>query len=182
MLSSTLRRLPVVCLAVWPLTAAGTAIGADQIDFNQQIRPILSENCFHCHGPDDNARQADLRLDTQAGAHDYAIVPGDAEDSEVISRITSEDPDAVMPPTDSGRSLTAQQIDRLRQWVAQGAQYESHWSFIPPRKRELPAADGDHNSQQAIDLFIRSRLAAYGTEHKTNYRPATRADRETLIR
>src|SRR5690606_24636008 len=110
----------------------------DRVDFSAQIRPILSENCFHCHGPDSGSREADLRLDVRESAVASAIVPGQPDESELIRRITSSDESERMPPADSDRSLSPEQIDLLSRWVAEGANYESHWSFIPPTKPQLP--------------------------------------------
>ncbi|NND98474.1 MAG: DUF1549 domain-containing protein, partial [Pirellulaceae bacterium] len=146
------------------------------VDFNRDVRPILSENCYHCHGPDDAARQADLRLDTEAGAKEYAIIAGDADASDLVDRITSDDPDAVMPPPDSERSLTAEQIDLLRRWIDEGGNYQTHWSFIAPAKSELPALRDPSRARNAIDPFVLAPLEDKGIE------PAPPADRETLIR
>ncbi len=146
----------------------------DDLRFDRDVRPILSENCFHCHGPDVNARQADLRLDTEEGAKELAIEAGDAQASELIMRVTSDDPDTIMPPPDSERSLTAEQIDVLRHWIDQGATYEGHWSFITPQRPSVP-----ENSEPAlgpIDQFIRAELSLRGLEQ------AGPASRETLIR
>src|SRR5690606_15246094 len=103
------------------------AVSSDRaVRFNLDVRPILSENCFHCHGFDEAARQADLRLDTEAGAKRHAIEPGDATQSDLYLRITSDDPDLRMPPPGSGRSLHKEQIDTVRAWIEQGADYEGH--------------------------------------------------------
>ncbi len=151
--------------------------GADKrIQFNRDIRPILSENCYHCHGPDDEAREAGLRLDTEQGAKEYAIVEGDPEASDVIARITSSDDDTVMPPPDSERSITGEQIELIRQWIDQGAAYEGHWAFIPPQRPPLPKSNVDRDSLNPIDRFIHAELEAHGRT------PAPPADRETLIR
>jgi mono/diheme cytochrome c family protein len=165
----------LLCLsAVRPVAAAD-----DAIDFNEQIRPILSENCFHCHGPDAAAREADLRLDVRDAAIEWAIVPGKADESEVIRRITSTDATERMPPADSARSLSAEQIDLLTRWVAQGAEYQSHWSFISPTKPDLPAhADppGPAWCRNEIDHFVLARLQQQGRH------PSPEAAKETLLR
>ncbi len=155
---------------------------AEDISFNRDVRPILSENCFHCHGPDDGAREADLRLDTAEGAHDYAIVPSDPEGSELISRISSDDVDLVMPPRDSERALSAEQIRVLTEWVKQGAQYESHWSLIPPRRSKALPTDAQLNTSAAIDHLIRAGLDRKSKQLGKELHPAPPADRETLIR
>lgn len=150
------------------------ALSAEEtIRFNRDVRPILSENCYHCHGPDSDARTADLRLDTEDGAKEYAIVPGESEASELVARIISDDPDSKMPPPDSERSLTQDQIDILRKWIDQGASYEKHWSFIPPKRPTLPSGvDGE----SPIDRFVRDALRS------RNWSLSSEADRTTIIR
>ena len=152
---------------------ATTAFGGE-VSFNEQIRPILSENCFQCHGPDADARAADLRLDTHEGAHEYAIVAGSPDESEVISRIFSEDPDMVMPPPDSERKLTSEQQELISQWIVEGADYEKHWSFRPVESPAVPQIS--QASGNPIDAFIRSRLMSKGLHL------AEAADRATFIR
>lgn len=125
----------------------GTAVGADvagqRVDFNRQIRPILSEICYHCHDPDAENRDTDLRLDTFDGATadlgEYAaIVPGDADESEILTRLISEDPDERMPPHDSGKEVSAEQIKLLRKWIDESADWPTHWSFVPPERAPVP--------------------------------------------
>ena len=147
--------------------------GAEKIDFASQVRPILSDRCYFCHGPDASRREADLRLDTREAAHEYAITPGDAAESEVIRRILSEDPDDVMPPPDSKLSLTASEKEILRQWIDQGAVYEEHWAFKPPKRPSLPNAAGD---SRAIDAFVAERL------RDQKLKATAPADKATLIR
>ena len=106
------------CLLVWVVSCA--SLNA-QVDFNRQVRPILTENCFQCHGPDSTQRDADLRLDLEAEAKKSAIVPGAAADSELIHRIQSTDPETVMPPAATGKVLTVVQKEILRQWIQEGA-------------------------------------------------------------
>jgi hypothetical protein len=146
------------------------------VDFNRDIRPILSENCYHCHGPDEASREADLRLDTEEGAKEYAIVAGDAESSDVMDRVLSDDDDVLMPPPDSERSLTKEQIELLRRWIDEGAAYQKHWSFSSPVKPEVPPLKEGHLARNQIDHFILKTLGQNGAE------PAPPADRETLIR
>ena len=148
------------------------------VSFNRDVLPILAENCFACHGFDAAAREADLRLDTRRGAigseeNPGVIVPGDPNASEMISRITSDDPDTVMPPADSEKRLSAEQREILKSWVSQGASYDKHWSFMRPNRPEPPTVPAvDH----PIDRFIQSRLAAKGLK------PSPPADPATLIR
>ncbi|MHA3775680.1 PSD1 and planctomycete cytochrome C domain-containing protein [Verrucomicrobiota bacterium sgz303538] len=170
----------------WGLSAlAGVVQAADtlptEISFNRDIRPILSDNCFACHGPDKKARKADLRLDTREGAtevHDgvAAIVPGHTNRSELLNRIVSHDPDEVMPPPKSERKLGGRQIALFKRWVEQGAKWESHWSLIAPKRPELPAVSNESWCRTPIDRFI---LACLDRE---KLRPTAEADRATLIR
>src|SRR6266481_3111088 len=122
----------VVLLSTAPLCIAASTIGA--VDFNRDIRPILSDDCYQCHGPDEKARKAKLRLDTKEGAFRLKdgkgiLIPGKSAESELIRRVTNTDPDEVMPPPKSNRKLTAAQIDLLRRWIDQGAKWGLHWAF-----------------------------------------------------
>ncbi len=156
-------------------------VADDKIDFNQQIRPILSNNCFRCHGPDAQERAADLRLDTAEGAAidlgGYkAIVPGKPDQSELVERISSKDPDLIMPPADSGHKLKPGEIDLLTRWIQQGAHYAVHWSYVLPKKSPVPKVQRPEWPRNAIDHFILSRLEQEGGA------PTEPADRYTIIR
>lgn len=147
--------------------------------FNRDIRPILSENCFPCHGPDANTRKAGLRLDQREGAvADAAIVPGDPSASEIVGRMLSTDPDEQMPPPSSKLQVSAEQIETVRRWIAGGAEYQPHWSLVaPPEQIAVPAATAsDPWVQQPIDAFVLARLRAEGLE------PTAKADKATLLR
>lgn len=147
------------------------------IDFNRQIRPLLSENCFYCHGQDANHRAADLRLDVADEALEAgAIVPGDVEQSELVARIFSDDPATQMPPPDSNRRLSDEQKQLIRRWIAQGANYDVHWAYLPPQRGELPTVDHDRWGEHPIDRWVAARAAAEGL---TLSPPAPR---ETLIK
>src|SRR6185312_3166604 len=128
----------VSCLA-WAIALPEPAIPA-HIEFNRDVRPLLSDSCFHCHGPDKNARQAGVRLDIRDEAVKVAesgatpIVPGKPDESDMVRRVNSEDADELMPPPDSRKTLTPRQKEILTRWVAQGAAYQKHWSFEPPIK------------------------------------------------
>ena len=148
---------------------------ADDISFNRDVRPILSDKCFFCHGPDAEHREADLRLDVEQDAKESAISPGDLELSELITRILSTDPDLQMPPPDSGKSLTAEQIDLLRKWVRQGAPYQAYWAYAKPQPQRIPNIQSDW-PRDPIDHFV---LAA---QRKQGMQPAKDADPVTLIR
>ncbi len=159
-------------LAAFLVAAQGHSVAEEAvsqaISFNRDIRPILSENCFLCHGPDEENRSAGLRLDDRDAAiadNDgvRAIIPGNADQSELIHRIETTDPDDRMPPPDSERSLTAEQRKILRAWIDAGAPYERHWAFEPIRRPELPAIDSEDDAlRNPIDHFILARLAKLG--------------------
>lgn len=137
------------------ISLSAAILHAREIDFNRDIRPILSDNCVLCHGPAESTRQADLRLDIRDSAIDSgSIVPGNPSESELIARIETEDEDLMMPPPDSNKQLTAAQRELLKAWIADGAEYEKHWSFSPPEKTKI---DSD---ESPIDHFILARLAA----------------------
>ena len=157
-------RFEIICLALtldWVL--AIPAIG--QIDFNRQVRPILANHCLQCHGPDSNNRQADLRLDTQADATQSAIVAGKPDESPLIHRIESKDPDQVMPPGHLGKPLSAEQITILKDWIAQGAKYSEHWAFEPigdSTKLLQQVTDDSNQNELPIDRFIKQSLDKAG--------------------
>ncbi|MEY3547644.1 MAG: hypothetical protein RLZZ552_11 [Verrucomicrobiota bacterium] len=143
------------CLALIGLTLPSAA----KVDYNEDVRPILSENCFYCHGPDGNKRKAKLRLDVRADAlAKKAFVPGDAEASELIKRLSSTDSDEVMPPPDSHRTITPAQKEILRRWIAEGAEYKEHWAYVTPVRPALPA-NGEKNP---VDAFVVEKLAKAG--------------------
>ncbi|MEQ8762853.1 MAG: PSD1 and planctomycete cytochrome C domain-containing protein [Planctomycetota bacterium] len=149
----------------------------DAIHFSRDIKPILSDKCFACHGPDRGAAENDLRLDVRELALEAAIVPGDPENSELIYRITSPDRFERMPPTWSKKpALTEDEIDRLRQWVEAGAPYEPHWSYVRPVRPEVPSVEDTTWPRNEIDRFVLARLEEEGLS------PSPEADRITLIR
>jgi hypothetical protein len=166
---------------VFLLGATPTAAEAP-IRFGRDILPILSDNCFHCHGPDEAARQSDLRLDTQEGAlsagasGEKAIVPGDSAASELIRRITAADDEMRMPPVDSNRKLTEQQKQLLKRWIDAGAQWGRHWAFEPPQRGPLPEVQKRDWPRNAIDHFILARLDEEGLK------PSPAAEKEALLR
>ena len=181
-----LLHLPVCWCASWSfvkgcvllslLLCATPSIADDPIDFNRDIRPLLSDKCFHCHGPDRVQREAGLRLDVESSAHSQAIVPGDPDSSEMVVRILSNDPDRKMPPTESGKSLTDDEIKLLSKWVRSGAKYDEHWSFVAPRQVDLPNSKFHGWDANPIDAFVAKRLEAAGLT------PSPRADKATLLR
>jgi cytochrome c553 len=163
---------------------AGSAeiAAADKLQFNRDIRPILSENCFYCHGRDPNKRKAGLRLDVRDGATKpvesggVAIVPGGVGKSEMVARIFSVDPDEQMPPAKSNRVLTAQQKETLKRWIAEGAKYEPHWAYIAPIRAELPQVKNPEWVRNPIDRFVLAKLQQNGLK------PSPEGVRATLIR
>ena len=153
---------------------------AADIRFNRDIRPILADKCFHCHGPDADQRQADLRLDHESDAHadrdgKRVIAPAEPEASELFRRISTRDVDDRMPPADQERQLTAAEVELLRRWIEQGGEYEPHWSFIAPTRPEIPKA-GAGWARNAIDRFVFQRLM------KQKLTPSPAAHKTTLIR
>jgi hypothetical protein len=176
-----MQRNAILALAAFALGPAITGADEPKLDFNRDVRPILSENCFQCHGFDENARQADLRLDIPESAladRDGvpAIVPGHPDRSEAWRRITSEDEVELMPPPDSHRVLTPAQKKILKRWIEQGAAYAKHWSFIPPVKAPPPGVSDKDWPRNEIDQFVMARLDL------EKLAPSPEADRYTLIR
>ncbi len=172
--------LPVSPVAVLVLLSASPG-GSAEIDFAREIRPILSKNCFACHGPDEAKRKGKLRLDTREGAvaerkGGPAVVPGKSAESQVYLRITHQDPEERMPPEDSERELTAKEIDLLKSWVEAGAKYEEHWAFVPPKRPALPSLAEGAGPVNGIDHFVLARLSA------EKLRPAKRAEDRVLVR
>ena len=120
------------------LVCTPNLLAADAVRFNRDIRPILSEKCLACHGPDAGKRKAELRLDDQESALESVIVAGQPDESELVSRITSEDPELRMPPVGSGHTLTSLEIELLKRWIKQGARYDTHWSYVRPVRPKPP--------------------------------------------
>ena len=159
-----------IALASLCLTAP-LASAAEPVEFNRDIRPILSDNCFYCHGNDASHRKAKLRLDIREEAlKKKAFAPGNAEESELIKRLASLDPEEMMPPPDSHKKLTAEQKELLKRWIAQGAKYQNHWSY------ETPVKAPTSTPEKAIDELVDRRLAS------KHLQPAAEADRRTLAR
>jgi len=156
----------------------------DSVDFNLHIRPILSDRCFKCHGPDANQRKANLRLDTPEGAmaalkdnpNAHVIIPGRPDQSEVYLRISASDTSVLMPPPNSNLSLTEDEISTIKKWIEQGAVYKKHWAFIPPKQVELPEVENESWPKSEIDFFILSKLEA------SRLTPNAEADRARLLK
>lgn len=170
------------CFAVLGLIfTVENSFGAE-IEFNRDIRPILSNHCFQCHGPDSNTRHAGLRLDLRESAlretdsGTVAIVPGNPSASELLKRVSSTDPLEQMPPDDGPKRLNENQVDLLTRWIEQGAEYQSHWAFNSPVRSELPEPTHRTWERNEIDRFVASKLDVEGLN------PAPKASKETLIR
>jgi hypothetical protein len=156
----------------------------DVVDFNFHVRPILSDRCFKCHGPDANKREANLRLDTEEGAFaalkedpsKHVIIPGDPMQSVLFARIISNDTAEVMPPPSSNLALTKTEIQIIKKWISQGAIYKKHWSFIAPQKSKVPIIDNDLNPKNAIDNFVFTKMKEVGLA------PNQPAEKEALLK
>src|SRR4051794_33221659 len=185
----SLGRGPRGLLAVLALMAIGAEASAGEtparpIDFNREIRPILSNSCFTCHGPDASKRKGvtkPLRLDTEAGGFAdlggyAAIVRGNPEESELIQRLLSDDPTEVMPPPAHGKKPTAREVGLLTEWVKQGAPYAGHWSYVKPSRPALPEVSTPSWPKNPIDRFVLARL------DREKLKPSPEADRFSLAR
>ena len=182
------RRIFYPSLALFIVTALPSASSSaaettqPNINFGRDVRPILADKCFTCHGPDEEHREGSLRFDQQESAFgeadsgERAIVPGKPDESEMIVRITSEDESMRMPPEESEKPLEPEEIELLRRWVEQGADWQQHWSLVPPERPQLPPVSDETWPNNEIDLFILARLQEEGMS------PSPEADRVTLIR
>ena len=167
----------IICVAAWSMTLTRVA-RSDRatIDFNRDVRAILSDKCFLCHGPSDEMREADLRLDQRSTAVTLgAIVPGDPSASELVSRVTSRDPEVRMPPPSTGKTVTREEAELLKQWISEDANYADHWAFVSPR-RPRPPQDASGWAQNPIDQFIHARRRSVGLT------ASPEADAATLVR
>ena len=173
---------PLLALLILPAAPRAIADTPTEIDYIRDVRPILAENCYACHGPDDAVREAGLRLDQHTGATrrlesgQRAVVPGDPSSSALVRRVTSRDPDFRMPPHESEKELTEVEQQILSQWIAAGAKYDVHWSFIAPQRPQPPVVKEESWVRNAIDRFVKARLEEHDIQH------APLADRATLFR
>ena len=176
------RFLGWVCLWWVGASALHGAAPAAKVDFNREIRPILSEHCYACHGPDERTRKAGLRLDLQEDAFktlksgERALIPGDVDHSTLVRRITTKDPDDVMPPKKGAKPLSDQQIATLRRWVQEGAEWKAHWAYIKPQRAPVPEVRAKAWARNEIDGFIAQKLEAKGLT------PSPEADKARLLR
>jgi hypothetical protein len=174
----TLQVLAAMCVITGLFAISVRASNApEKPSFNRDIRPILSENCFYCHGPDKNHRDGKFRLDDRASAiAKKAIVPGKPDESGLVARITTTDPDDLMPPPKTHKQLSVAQKETLKRWIAQGAEYQPHWAYIVPERPAAPQVKDSARVQNPIDAFVIARLEA---SHLTL---SPEADRRTLLR
>ena len=165
-------------LALTLLSVSLPALAAPAVDFDRQVRPILSDNCFACHGPDEKQRMLGIHFDTKEGAFAKpgVIVPGDSAHSKMYLRISNPNEAMRMPPVSSGHKLTPAQIDTIKAWIDSGAKWETHWSFVPPVRPELPAVKNESWARTPIDRFVLARL------EKENLAPSPETDKATLLR
>jgi hypothetical protein len=180
--------LSCVCLSLGPMcglaNGQGKSAQVKQIDFNRDVRPILSNNCYFCHGPDENERKggdAGLRLDVAADAYAdlggrRAIAPGKPDESELLRRILSNDESEHMPPAGKGKKLSAEQVETIRAWIAQGAKFANHWSYEPPVRTPLPVVKNSTWARTLIDAYLLAQIEAEGLS------PTPQVDRYTLAR
>lgn len=170
--------IPTSVLAMAVFMLFNQFVSADEsLRYNRDIRPLLASKCFACHGPDEEHREADLRLDERASAIELEVLlPGNPDKSELLRRILSDDPDEQMPPANSGKPLTKIQKELIRQWIREGAKYEKHWAFIPPKRPNLPKVSNPQWVRNDIDRFVLAKLDAESLS------PTEAADRYTLVR
>jgi len=180
-MTRSLRHILSTSVLLLAVQTSGLSAPA-RVEFNRDIRPILSDNCFACHGPDANTREAGLRLDTETGlfgksGNGHAIIAaGSPEASDLIARLIHPSPDERMPPPESKKKLTPVQIEMIHAWIQQGARWQGHWFFVRPQRAEPPAMNSDAWPRNAIDRFILARLKREGLQ------PSPAADKPTLIR
>ena len=178
MRSTRLGAWLIIAFAIVVADSGLVSAGPADVDFNRDIRPILADTCYQCHGPDHNKLKADLRLDTREGLFRSAdgstvVVSGKPAESELLTRITTEDDEIRMPPPKSGKRVTPAQAALIKQWIEQGAVWKGHWSYIPPAR---PEGSSDPAASNAIDRLLMARISAEGLK------PAPKADRPTLVR
>jgi hypothetical protein len=172
---------PVFALAILFVVPALALADGEPVAFDRDIRPILSDNCFQCHGPDVKKRQGELRLDVEDDVYverdgKHIVVPGKPAESELFRRITTDDADLHMPPAASQKTLTAAQVELIRRWIEQGAKWQKHWAFVAPVRPSLPAVQNPGWIRNSIDAFILARL------ERENLAPSAEADKTTLLR
>ncbi|MCA9265376.1 MAG: PSD1 domain-containing protein, partial [Planctomycetales bacterium] len=177
---STARRLTLTAILL-AVVGAGPLRG-EPIDFGREVLPLLADRCFACHGPDEGTRETDMRLDTQEGLYgeldsgDVTVRPGNSDQSALYSRLVTDDEDLRMPPADSGKEVSAEEIALIKQWIDEGASWQKHWSLIAPSRPQRPSVSNESWPRNDIDWFVMARLDQEGL------RPSPAADKITLIR
>ncbi len=170
-------RMLAAWIAMFIFSVCSVSAAEPAVEYNRDIRPILVDHCFACHGADSASRKADLRLDKREAAIEMeAIAPGDLAASHLVERIESEDPDTQMPPPEIKKPLSAAQKEMLKRWIASGAEYRPHWSFIAPQKAALPEVKNKTWVRNPIDAYVLAKLESLGLQ------PAPEADKPTLAR
>ena len=169
-------KLKIVFVLFWVVAQQVVAVAKTRVDYDRDIRPILSETCFACHGPDENTRQAELRLDIDNDHYSALLASGNPVNSELLRRLTSEDSETKMPPAESKKQLTSKQIELIRQWIKEGAQVDGHWAWKAPSRPSLPRIQNKRWAKNEIDFFIKA-----GLDHQ-RMKPSSQADKLTLIR
>lgn len=174
----------ITTLLAWATLHSFTIVLAQEasLDFNRDVRPILADKCFHCHGPDPDSRAAELRLDQESSAKHGAIVAGQPDDSEFVRRILSTDADIVMPPPDSGKELTPEEAARLKRWVQEGAVWAGHWSFERLTKPAVPVVSDPTWPRNPIDSFVMAELDRQSLHTSVKLKPSPRTDLVKLAR
>ncbi|HAM72191.1 MAG TPA: hypothetical protein DCM86_11155, partial [Verrucomicrobiales bacterium] len=176
-LTRSARLAGAACAVLLGLSAPRSGRAEERVEFNRDVRPILSENCFYCHGPDKGHRKGKFRLDLREDAvARKAILPGKPAESGLIQRLLTRDPDELMPPPDTHKSVTPAQRMILKRWIAQGAEYQAHWAYLVPRRPSLPAVRQGEWVRQPVDAFVLQQL------EKRSITPSPEADRRTLLR
>jgi hypothetical protein len=176
-----LPSLAIGCLVAWQAPVIQAADKAATANFSRDVLPILSDNCFTCHGPDESKRKAHLRLDTKEGVFAdrggyRVVVPGKSTESMLYQKISAADETMRMPPSFSGRTLTPAQIETIKRWIDEGAVWDEHWAYVAPKRPPVPEVKDKSWPRNAIDNFILARLESEGL------RPSPEADRATLLR
>jgi hypothetical protein len=168
---SLLALAAAASVPIWGATIA-------PVDFDRQVRPILSDNCFTCHGPDEKHRMANLHFDTKDGAFGKpgVILPGDSAHSKMYLKISNANEALRMPPPYSGRKLTPAQIETIKNWIDSGAKWQTHWAFVPPKRPDVPAIREEAWARTPIDHFVMAKL------EKEGLHPSPEADKTTLLR
>src|SRR5206468_3040937 len=172
LLPATIRICLSLLVVALPLAAADKPV-----DYSREVRPILANSCYACHGPDEKARKAKLRLDLRDEAVKKAIVPGKAAESKLYAKVTTDDPDEVMPPAHAKKpAITPEKAELLKRWIDEGAKFDQHWAYVKPIRPDVPVVRNPAWVRNAVDAFI-TRV-----HERNRFAPAPEADKVTLVR